>query len=69
MLNEMLSMMECPVCGRNVFQHPRSAWWCPFCGDSDMRMLKQQINGLNERLTIIENYSVWRPVITDMEDI
>ena len=69
MLNEMLNLSGCPVCGRDVFSHPHSPWWCPFCGDSDTRLLRQQVNGLNKRLTIIENYAIWHPVITDMEDI
>lgn len=41
MLNEMLNLSGCPVCGRDVFSHPHSPWWCPFCGDSDTRMLRQ----------------------------
>lgn len=68
MLNEMLALSCCPVCGREDFRHPLSVYWCPFCGGGDNMKLKIQINKLNDRLQIIENNLEWRPVIGDLDE-
>lgn len=64
----MIGAFRCPVCGREDYRHPLSAYWCPFCGGGDNMKLKIQLNKLSHKVEIIENLLEWRPVIGDLDD-
>ena len=55
MLNELIYLTQCPVCGRYEPYH-LNGWWCPVCGTSEDERI---IQDLKQRLLALEKALSW----------
>ena len=67
MLNEMLHMRECPLCGR-PHAYPLEGWWCPYCGTSLSTSMRKELRTLNDRVLILEKLLEWNQLDSLLKD-